>query len=67
MGSGSPGLDLRKASPCTMVRYQDTYFACDLGSGAMNNMLAAGIDPTKARNIMLTHLHADHSADYPFF
>lgn len=67
IGSGSPGQDLRKLSPCTLVQYKDKYFACDLGNGAMNKMLECGIDPTKVRNVCFTHLHADHSADYPYF
>ena len=67
LGSGSPGQDLRKSSPSTMVQFKDKYFVCDLGNGATNQMLKAGIDPTKVVNVLFTHLHADHSADYPFF
>ena len=67
VGSGSPGQDLRKLAPCTLVQYKDAYFACDLGNGVTNKMLEIGIDPTKVRNVCFTHLHADHSADYPYF
>jgi len=67
LGSGSPGQDLRKSSPCTMVQYKEHYFVCDLGNGATNQMLNAGINPPSVMNVFLTHLHADHSADYPFF
>ncbi|MCL2852101.1 MAG: MBL fold metallo-hydrolase [Defluviitaleaceae bacterium] len=67
LGSGSPGQDLRKSSPCTMVQYKDKYFVCDLGNGAMNQMLKAGINPPDVVNVFLTHLHADHSSDYPYF
>ena len=67
LGTGTPGQDLRKSAPCTMVQYKDKYFVCDLGGGATNQMLKAGINPPSVVNVMFTHLHIDHAADYPYF
>ena len=67
VGSGAPPLDIERVSPCTMVQYKDKYFAVDLGYGASRRMAEGGILPSCVKNVLFTHLHADHSLDYGYF
>ena len=39
----------------------------DLGPGATRNLAAAGIDPVTIGHVFFTHLHFDHTTDYPHF
>ena len=42
-------------------------FIFDLGTGSLKNYMAMGVPLMKMNNIFLTHLHADHTGDLPFF
>ncbi len=42
-------------------------FIFDMGTGSLKNYLALGIPFMKMNDIFLTHLHADHMGDLPFF
>lgn len=41
----------------------DELILLDLGTGALRAALAAGLDPRRARHVLLSHVHPDHSAD----
>ncbi len=67
VGSGAPPIDIERVSPCTLVQYNDAFFAVDLGYGASRRMFEGGIDYASIKNILFTHLHADHALDYGYF
>jgi len=64
IGSGNPKLDIKRGGPSTLVQYKDKYFLVDCGQWATRGLLDAGIDVTTIRNMLFTHQHADHNADY---
>ncbi len=67
VGSGSPPIDIDRVSPCTLVQYNDIFFAVDLGYGASRRMFEGGINYADISNVLFTHLHADHALDYGYF
>ncbi len=64
IGSGNPQLSAQRANPCVLVEYGEARFLVDCGTGAMAGLLAAGVAPGKIKNMLFTHHHADHNADY---
>lgn len=64
IGSGNPQLSAQRANPCVLVEYGGAQFLIDCGSGAMAGLLKAGVEPGRIRNMLFTHHHADHNADY---
>jgi ribonuclease BN (tRNA processing enzyme) len=64
IGSGNPQLSAKRAGPSVLVQYNDKQFLVDCGSGSVACLLKAGIEPGKIKNMLFTHHHADHDADY---
>ena len=64
IGSGNPQLSAKRAGPSVVVQYMDKQFLVDCGSGSVAGLLKAGIEPGKIKNMLFTHHHADHNADY---
>lgn len=64
IGSGNPQLSAQRANPCVLVEYGDAQFLVDCGSGAISGLLKAGVEPGRIKNMLFTHHHADHNADY---
>jgi ribonuclease BN (tRNA processing enzyme) len=68
MGSGSPELNPRRASACTVVQYRGRYYVLDTGNGASLSFAKGGpYGPYRHGDIaaiMFTHLHQDHVNDY---
>jgi len=64
IGSGNPQLSAKRAGPSVLVQYNDKQFLVDCGSGSVAGLLKAGIEPGKIKNMLFTHHHADHNADY---
>jgi ribonuclease BN (tRNA processing enzyme) len=64
IGSGNPKLDLARGGPSTLVRYKGASFLVDCGPGATIGLMKAGIEPRLIKNLLFTHLHYDHNADY---
>jgi len=42
-------------------------YLIDCGQGATHQMMRANIDPVEVNHVFITHLHYDHTADFPFF
>jgi len=42
-------------------------FIFDMGTGSLKNYMAMGVPLMKTNKVFLTHLHADHIGDLPFF
>src|SRR5688500_18093043 len=56
-------------TPCVEVRFGDTIFVCDAGSGIreMGKDIAARSPCPTELHLFLTHAHWDHIQGFPFF
>ena len=56
-------------TPCVEVRFDDTIFVCDAGSGIreLGKDLLARKPAPKELHLLLTHAHWDHIQGFPFF
>jgi ribonuclease BN (tRNA processing enzyme) len=65
IGTAGPPLANGKTTwPATLIQFGDKYFLVDCGSGSLHGLLAAGVQPGKVTNLLITHHHADHNSDY---
>ncbi|TCS35868.1 MBL fold metallo-hydrolase [Reinekea marinisedimentorum] len=67
IGIAGPPMDLpnrNRTWPATVVQFRDKYFLVDCGGGATHGLLKAGIEPSKVKNLLFTHHHADHNSDF---
>ena len=64
VGSGNPLLSPHRAGPSVLVQYREKQFLVDCGPGAVSSLLKLGVDPGRIENLLFTHHHADHNADY---
>jgi phosphoribosyl 1,2-cyclic phosphodiesterase len=56
-------------TPCVEVRFDETIFICDAGSGIRelgNDLLDRDFQP-KTLHLLITHTHWDHIQGFPFF
>lgn len=67
VGSGSPAIDANRGSAATIVQYQDKYFLVDCGVAATQDLMKQGLYPSKITNLLITHQHEDHNADFVTF
>jgi ribonuclease BN (tRNA processing enzyme) len=68
LGAGGPELDDGQAGPSYLVWVDDhARLLVDTAPGSSANFDRAGADFTDLDAIAFTHLHADHSADFPAF
>lgn len=66
LGTGAGKADPRRYSPANVVWLDDEPVLIDCGNGALLRLREAGIYPGEIRTVLLTHLHYDHYADYPY-
>lgn len=67
VGTGCPIPALGRSQPSTLVQYNGTYFLIDTGDGTVDNLCYAGIPVQSIKNVLFTHLHADHTGGYQQF
>lgn len=67
VGSGAPGVDLKRGNPSTLVQYRDRYFLVDCGYGTCRTLTELGLGISRIRNVLFTHQHEDHNADFGHF
>lgn len=67
IGSGAPTMNLYRGAPSTLVQYRDKYFLVDCGYGTCRTMYELGLDITDVTNLLITHQHEDHNADFSHF
>lgn len=60
---GSPVLQKERSQPSTVLIVNGTSYLFDCGSGALRQMVLAGIDPAAFGTIFITHHHPDHDMD----
>jgi|BEDMetMinimDraft_2_1075160.scaffolds.fasta_scaffold04028_2 ribonuclease Z len=51
--------------PAIVVEFEKETLLLDCGEGTQRQMLIAGINPNKIKNILITHLHGDHFFGLP--
>jgi len=65
IGSGASWPDSERASPSQALVMGKEALLFDCGPGSGLNMMRAGINPATISRILLTHLHIDHSLEFP--
>lgn len=72
LGTGNPIPDPRRAGPGIAVVHQGKAYLFDIGAGVVRNATIAryrydipSLYPLRISALFLTHLHNDHTADYP--
>ena len=64
VGTGNPNFDVEHGGNSTLVQYQDAYFLVDCGAMAAYTLTRNGMPITKIENMLFTHQHNDHNADF---
>jgi ribonuclease Z len=67
LGSGLPWVTKSQAAGSVLVEVgnsQKDVFVFDLGAGSLANFSGLKVPVTSLKNVFLSHLHADHVADY---
>lgn len=68
LGSGGPEFYNDRASSSYLIRHNgDAVIMVDAGSGSKIRFGQSGADFNTVQFILLTHLHVDHSADFPSY
>ena len=67
LGTGTCSLDAARGMAAHLVTCRDARLLLDCGPGALRRLAEAGIAVQEVDRILLTHLHADHTADLPGF
>lgn len=49
-----------RGQPATLLQWPDGMLLVDAGDGVVDQLAKAGIDPVPLKNIIITHIHADH-------
>jgi ribonuclease BN (tRNA processing enzyme) len=65
IGSGASLPDRDRSSPSQVIVIDNEPLLFDCGPGTGINLMKAGINPTAISRIFLTHLHMDHSLEFP--
>lgn len=63
VGSGTVAPRLERRQSCVVVEAGGEMLVFDLGAGAVNGMVAAGLDPFATERVFFTHFHPDHTID----
>ncbi len=64
VGSGTPQYEIERGQPSTLVQYKDKYFLVDCGNGTVNTLVENGLNPKMINNVLMTHQHFDHNAEF---
>jgi ribonuclease BN (tRNA processing enzyme) len=65
LGSGTARPTARRASAGTLVEWSGGALLLDVSAGTYMRALKAGLEPARLLAVVLSHLHADHTADLP--
>jgi len=67
LGTSTPNADVNKFGPSTAAVVDGQPYIIDCGPGVVRWAAAARIDEKKLNFLFVTHLHSDHTSDYPDF
>lgn len=62
--AGGPTPKLDRSAPANAIVVGDDIYIIDCGDGVARQMVKAGLDLGKIRDVFITHQHSDHNADY---
>jgi ribonuclease Z len=65
IGSGASWPDSERSSPSQVIEVGNEPLLFDCGPGTGMNLMKAAISPTSVNRVFLTHLHMDHSLEFP--
>ncbi|MGR3590419.1 MAG: MBL fold metallo-hydrolase [Limimaricola soesokkakensis] len=72
LGTGTPVPDATRSGPALAVVHDDEAYLFDAGGGMVQRAIQAwqeleveALYPTNIEHVFLTHLHSDHTLDYP--
>jgi len=60
LGSGGSAVSAKRACPCILIDESNLF---DIGPGSLRNLRNSAIDPSRIRQVFISHLHADHISD----
>lgn len=60
LGSGGSAVSAKRACPSILL---DESTLIDIGPGSLRNLRISGVNPSRIRRILISHLHADHISD----
>jgi len=61
---GGPTPKLDRSAPANAIVVGDDIYVVDCGDGVARQMVKAGLDLGRIRDVFITHQHSDHNADY---
>lgn len=62
--AGGPTPKVDRSAPANAIVIGDDIYVIDCGNGVARQMVKAGLDPGRIRDVFITHQHSDHNADY---
>lgn len=62
--AAGPTVTSARSGIASAVVVRGNVYMVDCGRGAVTQFVRAGLDPARLKGIFITHLHADHIADY---
>jgi ribonuclease BN (tRNA processing enzyme) len=62
--AGGPTPKLDRSAPANAMVVGDDIYVIDCGDGVARQMVKAGLDLKRIRDVFITHQHSDHNADY---
>ena len=67
LGTGAAMVDPDRNHSSILLTVRGVNYLFDCGHNATRQMVRYGIDPASVRAIILSHLHFDHIADFPYY
>lgn len=55
-----PMANTERGQPATLLSWQDGMILVDAGDGAVDQLARAGVNSVMLKNVVITHIHADH-------
>src|SRR6185437_15084970 len=62
--AGGPTPKADRSAPANAIVIGNDIYVIDCGNGVARQMMKAGLDLGRTRDVFITHQHSDHNADY---
>lgn len=62
--AGGPTPKMDRSAPANAIVIGNDIYVIDCGNGVARQMVKAGLDLGRIRDVFITHQHSDHNADY---